>query len=178
MPLSPPASRRHVHTRFLEIKGYGRDDGLWDIEGHLTETPYQDGKPDDHPMHEMWLRLTVDEELLVHRSEASTVHGPYRICPDAARNFTRLAGLRIGQGWTKAARERVGGVHGCTHLVEMLGQMATAAMQTLWPVQEAKRKRVAGGELTPSLGVLDSCMAYDTSGPMVKELYPRYYTGK
>ncbi len=38
MPLSPPAaSREHIHTRVVECRGYRRDDGLWDIEGHITD---------------------------------------------------------------------------------------------------------------------------------------------
>ncbi|MBO6784243.1 MAG: DUF2889 domain-containing protein, partial [Alphaproteobacteria bacterium] len=37
MPLSPPAEREHIHTRTVECAGYRRTDGLWDIEGHLTD---------------------------------------------------------------------------------------------------------------------------------------------
>lgn len=37
MPLSPPAAREHIHTRRVECQGFRRADGLWDIEGHLTD---------------------------------------------------------------------------------------------------------------------------------------------
>ena len=37
MPLSPPVSRSPVHTRRIECRSYRRDDGLFDIEGHLTD---------------------------------------------------------------------------------------------------------------------------------------------
>ena len=33
-----------MHTRTVECRGYLRDDGLWDIEGHMTDT-----KPFDIP---------------------------------------------------------------------------------------------------------------------------------
>ena len=38
MPLSPPAARDPLHTRRIEINGYRRADGLFDIEGRLTDT--------------------------------------------------------------------------------------------------------------------------------------------
>jgi hypothetical protein len=37
MPLSSPQPREHFHTRTIDCKGYRRDDGLWDIEGHLED---------------------------------------------------------------------------------------------------------------------------------------------
>ena len=70
--------------------------------------------------------------------EAVTEYGPYSICPSAAPNFARLAGLRIGRGFIKAANERVGGVHGCTHLRELLGQMGTVAFQTLYAIRHRR----------------------------------------
>ena len=38
MPLSPPEARERLHTRSIEINGYRRSDGLYDIEAHLTDT--------------------------------------------------------------------------------------------------------------------------------------------
>jgi hypothetical protein len=181
--LSEPRPRERFHTRTLEINGYRRDDALWDIEGHLTDVKPAaidagDGeRQPGEPIHEMWLRLTIDEDMLVHQAEAVTDHSPFRICPEAAPNFAKLAGIRIGPGWTRAVRQRVGGVHGCTHLVEMLGQMATAAMQTLWSARMAKRKVSSDGKPVPPSGLLNSCHAYNTVGPVVRELYPAHYTG-
>ena len=41
MPLSQPAPRKLMHNRVIECRGYEREDGLWDIEGHLVDTkPY------------------------------------------------------------------------------------------------------------------------------------------
>ena len=37
MPLTEPAARELLHTRVIDMRGYIRDDGLWDIEGHLTD---------------------------------------------------------------------------------------------------------------------------------------------
>ena len=38
MPLSAPAPRHFMHNRAIECRGYQREDGLWDIEGHLVDT--------------------------------------------------------------------------------------------------------------------------------------------
>ena len=38
MPLSTVLSgRKPIHTRSIECKSFFRPDGLWDIEGHLTD---------------------------------------------------------------------------------------------------------------------------------------------
>jgi len=37
MPLSPPVGRQHLHTRRVVCQGFFRDDGLWDIEGRITD---------------------------------------------------------------------------------------------------------------------------------------------
>ena len=37
MPLSTPTEREHLHSRQIGLMGYRRNDGLWDIEGHLTD---------------------------------------------------------------------------------------------------------------------------------------------
>ena len=61
-----------MHTRHVECRGYERDDGLWDIEGHLVDTKPYDMPNDDRvsgkiaageALHEMWIRLTVDAIL-------------------------------------------------------------------------------------------------------------------
>jgi Protein of unknown function (DUF2889) len=38
MPLTPPRPREAIHGRSIEIDGFRRDDGLYDIEAHLTDT--------------------------------------------------------------------------------------------------------------------------------------------
>ena len=66
MPLSPPTARKLLHTRTVSCHGYQRDDGLWDIEGHLVDGKTY-GFDNDHrgvvnagePVHEMWLRLSI-----------------------------------------------------------------------------------------------------------------------
>lgn len=177
MPLSPPAPREHIHSRDITLRGYRREDGMWDIEAHMTDTktysfPNRERGSIEagEPIHDMWVRLTVDDNLTIHGAEASTDYSPFGICGDITPSFEKLAGLTIGPGWTREARQRVGGVHGCTHLFELLGPMATVAYQT--------RVR-ATNERDPSKkpGHLDTCHALATDGPVVKEHFPEFYTG-
>ncbi len=84
MPLSPPASRDLIHSRQVECRGYRRSDGLWDVEGHLTDTKtygfeneFRGVVPPGVPVHEMWVRLTVDDEMVIQDIETSTDHSPF-----------------------------------------------------------------------------------------------------
>jgi len=180
MPLSAPAEREPIHQRRVECRGYRRKDGLWDIEGHMTDLKSYDFDNAERgmveagvPVHEMWMRITVDDDLLIHDCEASTEYAPYSICPQAAAPMEKLKGLRIGPGWLREMNKRVGGTLGCTHLRELLGPMATTAFQTIFPIKE-KESRLAPGERPKLLG---TCHAYAPDSPVVKRLFPEHYRG-
>jgi hypothetical protein len=189
MPLSSPAPREPIHTRRIECRGYRRGDGLWDVEGHMTDVksyafvnPEQVKVKAGEPVHDMWLRLTLDDSLTIQAVEAVTDSSPFRICPDITPNFQRLVGLRLNAGYRRRAGELVGGAQGCTHLVELLGPMATTAFQTIAPIlhrERAERDKAAGKTGTsgerPSL--LDTCHAFASDGPVVKRRWPAFYTG-
>jgi hypothetical protein len=144
MPLSNPQPRSLAHTRKITCTGYQRDDGLWDIEGHLVDTkpfpiPNRDrgGEiPPGEPLHDMWVRLTIDDELLIHAAEACIDWSPFARCPGATDSFESLVGLRIAPGWNRQVRQRIGGSLGCTHINEMLAQIATTAIQTIYGVKQ------------------------------------------
>lgn len=192
MPLSPPVERQHLHTRKVTCTGYRRSDGLWDIEGHITDQktyPFHSQsrglmEPGEF-VHQMWVRLTLDEEFVVRAVEAVTDHSPFPVCPAITPNFQRLVGLRVAAGWTAAVRERLGGIEGCTHLVELLGPVATTAFQTIAPVlakeREEKRKadEAAGLPVPPRKRppLLNTCHAFRSDGPVVKKAWPEFYTG-
>jgi hypothetical protein len=182
MPLPPPACERTTsHQRSITINAYQRSDGLWDIEGHLRDTKsyafanrFRGEIAPGEPIHDMWLRLTLDDELTVIEAQAATEAGPFAICPAITPAFARLEGLTIGPGWRRAVQARLGGVRGCTHLVELLGPLATTAYQTI----HAWRARYAPpveSDRPPSH--LDSCHALARDGEVVRAHYPRWYTG-
>jgi len=192
MPLSEPVAREPLHHRDIELRGYRRSDGLFDIEATLTDTKTYSFSNFDRgqiepgvPLHRMLARMTLDSELVITAFEAVTEFGPYAICPTAAPNFARLAGLKIGRGFLKAANERIGGIHGCTHLRELLGQMGTVAFQTLYAVR-VKRETAPNAEATadqptPAKSskpmVLGTCLAYAPDSPVVARQWPEFYTG-
>lgn len=193
MPLSPPVEREEVHDRTIIAKGWRRSDGLWDIEGHLVDTKSyafpNEFRGTVHPgeaIHDMWLRLTIDINLTVVACEAATDQGPFPICPNITPNFKRLEGLSIGAGWRRSVRERLGGVEGCTHLVEMLGTLATVAYQTIYGEKSRmKREAEARGEAPaeerasgrpPRL--LNSCHAFAETSPVVEKMWPEWFKEK
>lgn len=183
MPLTPPVAREALHDRQIACRGYRRADGLWDIEAHLVDTktyPFRNAHrgtiAPGEPLHGMWLRLTVDDALVVRRAEAATDFGPFTICGDIVPAFGKLEGLTVGPGFRREVRQRLGGVHGCTHLVELLVPIATVAYQTV--LSERARRLGERTERSASKpGHLDTCHALKSDGPVVKELYPKWYTG-
>jgi len=191
MPLSSPVNRQLLHARNITCLGFYRDDGLWDIEGRLTDRKDYSFENENRgqvdagePVHDMWLRVTLNDNLLITNVEASTDASPYTICPDITKNFSRLKGITIGPGWRKAIKNKVGGIHGCTHLVELLGPIATTAYQTIFSEKaqilkkakssESKTKTVAGEERNkPRL--LNTCHAFNESSSVVKKRWPNFY---
>ncbi len=181
MPLSEPAPREKMHCRDIRIEGYRRDDGLWDIEAHMTDTKtygfdnaFRGRIEAGEPLHDMHLRLTLDESLVVRGLEAATDAGPYQACPAVAPNYARMVGVTLGPGWSRAIKERLGGVEGCTHLREMLGAMATVAFQTLYPVLA---KKAADKPRPGKPPLINTCHAYRADGPVVKAQWPGFYEG-
>ncbi len=186
MPLSAPAEREPLHRRRVECRGYRRRDGLWDIEGHLVDTKdyafdneHRGRIQPGEALHRMAIRLTVDDRLTIRRVEAVTDDGPYRICGAVTPALAVLEGERIGPGFRRTVAQKLGGRHGCTHLVELLGPVATAAFQTIYPVLARERGEVPGrepqGDRPPPL--LNSCHVYADDGELVRRDWPRFYQG-
>ena len=183
MPLpATPHNRKLLHTRVVECRGFERDDGLYDVEGSITDVksyPVKRGMGDGtvaqpgDPIHKMFIRLTVDESLVVRDVVAVTDAAPFPMCPEAIAPMAGLKGLKIGAGWTKAVRELLAGAKGCTHLMELLGPVATTAFQTLVRVRLAKP--TTGRDGRPSK--IDTCYAFAANRDVVRERWPEHYTG-
>ena len=158
MPLSEPGcDRRQYHTRDIQVKGFFRADGLWDIEGHMRDTktyPFVNshrGTIDPgEAVHDMLLRITIDDDMVIHGAEAVTVMGPYSLCGDIAPDYEQLIGLRVGAGFHREVKKRLGGRAGCTHLSELLYPMATVCYQTVYASRDAARRDFGLPEDPPS----------------------------
>ncbi|MFC3226822.1 DUF2889 domain-containing protein [Marinibaculum pumilum] len=168
-----PAEREAlVHTRSLDIRVFRRNDGLWDVEGRMVDIKpvayhmKDSSRAAGEPLHDMVLCLTIDADLTVTSAWAHMHRGAHDLCPAITPDYSKLAGLRIGPGWNRKVRERVGAIQGCTHLTEMLGQMATAAMQGMW--QELAE---TGATSVP----INTCHAYASDSAYVKEFFPEHF---
>ena len=181
MPLSDPALRTPLHRRRIECRGYRRDDGLWDIEGHLVDTRDTDTTlryerrevPAGVPIHAMSVRLTIDDEMNVRAVEACADAVPTAICPGAVAQMQLLVGMRIAPGWTNAVKQRLGGPRGCTHLMELMWPVATAAYQTLAGHRAEETFAPARPGRRPAK--IDSCWAYAAERDIVKRFWPEHH---
>ncbi len=178
MPLSTPAPRTARHVRRVTYQGFEREDGLWDIEGELHDSKTYERpslqapggvQPAGVPIHHMWLRVTVDRQLVVQAIETAMDAHPLGGCTAAQRSLQAMVGCSMARGWRQAIQAHLGGVAGCTHLRELLFNLATAAFQS---VQGAFQS--TGDEPPRHLG---QCTGWDFAGEGVRLHYPQFYQG-
>jgi hypothetical protein len=174
--LPKPVAREPLHTRAIEIRGFKREDGLYDIEGHLVDTKSYDfnlaGRPHPagKPVHGMWLRITVDRTLTIVDAAASMDFMPYEgDCNQIEPAYRKLIGIAIHPGYHQRLKEVLGGVRGCSHITEMAGMLATAAFQTM------AGQKLQSPDQKPFQ--LDRCHALAATSPVVGRHYPKWYTG-
>ena len=175
MPLPPPdCPRKASHQRSIKVSAYTRTDGLWDIEGQLTDAwpepiPKAGGLlAPGEPMHSMWLRLTVDQTATIVAVQAVTDAGPYgAACGAIAPDYGQLVGVQVARGYRDAIRRLFGRTAGCTHMNELAGVMGSAVLQAMWNVltQDPEQRPFS----------IDGCHALKSSGPQVAEFFPRWY---
>lgn len=182
MPLSEPVNRELAHTRVVTCHGYRREDGLLDIEGRIVDTkPYRFRNRDrggwieaDEALHDMSIRLTINLQREVVDVEAIIDASPYNYCKCVTSVAQNLIGMKIAPGWTQKSKQAMGANRGCTHLTELLGPIATTAIQTL---ASEKIKRSPNQPQRRDNPFLNSCHSYADDGPVVKEHWPEHYRG-
>lgn len=178
MPLPPADSKRtSKHVRAIRVEAFERDDGLWDIEARLTDTkpePFElatGRRPAGAAVHDMWLRVTIDGDYLVHAIEASSDATPYPLCKEAEATVQSLVGERIVSGWNSKVKQRLRGAAGCTHLMEMLATIGTAAFQGINYLRRVQRNEIGSAAKVH----LDSCYAYAAHRAVVRQYWPHEY---
>lgn len=179
MPLPDSGPREPLHLRRIEMNGWRRSDGRFEIEARLV-----DAKPWDmttqgglerragDALHDMSMRWVVDDALNLLEVHACIDASPHVVCPKAVESLQRLVGLRVGSGWSRAVRDRLGpSYERCTHLTELLTPMATAAFQSLWPVRINKEQALDRQDRPKKI---DSCLAYAADGEAVRLMWPEH----
>lgn len=177
MPLPPPtAERTRVHTRRVELDGFKRADGLWDIEARLIDVknhdyPLSSGlRKRGDPVHDMWVRVTIDHQMKIVDAAAGIEAMPYeQHCDRIAPDYLKLVGLNLFHGFRKAVKELFGTTRGCSHLTEMLMYLPTVALQTF--ASEVLDNEDSGHKPYQ----LDKCHALDSHSETVQRYYPRWY---
>jgi len=196
--LPQPVAREKLHERRYIFDGFLREDGLFDIDGQMTDIKTYDF-PNDYretifagdALHDMRIRLTLDRDFIIHEIAVVTAASPYAICPAITPAFQSLKGAKVGPGWTRILRQNFGGTHGCTHHVEMLRAMGTVAFQTIYGQREKEKRERGesnsdgppaddGGDASASStrrkpGFIDTCYALDAGGDIVKQNWPEFY---
>lgn len=175
MPLSAPVARRDVHHRIIEMQAFARDDGLFDVEARLIDRkPFDFLRPSSpqpvpagQPLHDLWVRLTLDGDFTVRSIEASSDVTPWTLCKEAEATLQVLVGERVARGWSSKVKERLRGASGCTHLMEMLVTMGTTALQGIRGSDPSRRPAAEAK--------LDSCYAYGRQRSVVKMLWPEHH---
>lgn len=178
MPLPAAAPERQLkHRRSIEIQVYARGNGLWEVDALLVDLRARDSRlaegvrPAGTPIHEMLLRLVVDEKLDIVEAGSETRWMPYTgHCNDHGDAYARLVGLNLLKGFRQELRERVGGVLGCTHITELAQTLPTAVVQAF--AGEVIDTR-GHGEQQPFQ--IDRCHALASHGEVVRLHYPRWH---
>jgi hypothetical protein len=177
--------REELHFRRIDIRGWRRSDGLFEVEGSIVdrkphpmtlETPNGPRVlPANEPLHEMGVKLVFDEDMLVHDATAFTTSAPYDECFAAGSPLQALKGMHISAGWSRELQRRLGGVLSCTHLLGILNPVAAAAFQSLTMLRLDRPVALADDGRPAKV---DSCYAYAADRSVVLHRWPAFYTGK
>lgn len=172
------AGLREMHHRSVDLRFYSRADGLYEVHGHLIDRKSQPFRrllaqrdtPPGEPVHDIHVWAVIDADMRVHDVQARMDTTPFGACRGAQDSLAPLKGLVMGKGWNREVRRLLGGAASCTHIVELLGPMATTAYQGLSPLRLA---RINEPDALPlRRAKVDSCHAYAAGGEVVAALWP------
>ena len=180
MALPTAATTRQLkHRRSIEVQIYSRGNGLWEVDAHISDVRTRDTRmatgmlPAGSPIHDMLLRLVVDEQFNIIEAGAETAAMPYPgECNAYGDIYSRLVGLNLMRGFRQAVKERLGGIQGCTHITELTQVLPTAVVQA-FAGEVLDTRGDAAGSTQPFQ--IDRCHALRADGLAVKTYYPRWY---
>jgi len=177
LPTATP-HRQLKHRRHIDVQIYSRGNGLWEVDAEISDVKTRDvpmaggTRRAGEPIHDMLLRLVVDEQFNIVEAGSETRAMPYPgHCDDHGDAYGRLVGLNLMKGFRHAVRERLGGNAACTHLTELTQVLPTAVVQAFaGDVLETRE-----GESDQRPFQIDGCHALRSDGPAVRVHYPRWY---
>lgn len=179
---SPPAARRSLHVRRIEMEVFARDDGLWDIEAKLRdEKPYayvdagRGPRAPGDPVHDIRIRLTFNDDRVIQEVDVQMGSMPFGTCQEVRSRFAYLVGERIGPGWRNIIR-KLPRTETCTHAQELLSPMATAVVQgmALGREPEGVYSLKDAADLKEAPFFVNDCHSWRADGPAVARFYPKF----
>jgi hypothetical protein len=182
VPLPVTEEREHIHTRTITINAYRRNDALMDVEGQIVDVkPFEHHMMDGvrkagEPVHDLSIRITLDDTLTVQDAVASMDSTAHDLCPQATPNFKNIIGLQIAAGWNKKVKAAMSPGLGCTHIIEMLAQMASGAKQAMWSRKVGEAANFPSQENREmKFDLVNTCYPYRQNSPFIKEHFPSSY---
>ena len=116
-----------ISERVIKIKIFQREIkiSVEEEKGNLKVISHL--KDDDH---EMKVVLIAEKETLeIKDINAKMLTVPYQICPEALNEVRAIIGMKVESGINKKVREVMGGVKGCVHIVDLLGECFKGVIQ-------------------------------------------------
>lgn len=175
--------RTPVHKRQVTYEVWARFDGFFDVEGTLVDTKgirferlalptIEPGQP----VHHMTVCLTLDEHLGITAAKSDMHAVPVTECREAQDPLQLLVGAQIGRGWRRIVDEAMGGTAGCTHMRELVYNLATAAFQGVPSYRDLQRreKGLPAPHTEADPFFIGGCRTWRKDGPVVQRLLPQY----
>ena len=176
LPTAAP-DRQLKHRRRIDVQIHARGNGLWEVDAEITDVKTRDTRlageirPAGEPIHDMLLRVVVDEQFNIVEAGSETRRMPYPGQCDDHDAYRSLVGLNLLKGFRREVRARLGGIAGCTHLTELTQVLPTAVVQAF--AGEVLDTREGSSDQRPFQ--IDGCHALRADGPAVRTYYPRWY---
>ncbi len=185
--MKPDAAAEHdrqlVHTRQIACRAYRTRDGLFEIEATVTDAKGQEVPFRSRPpvaagefMHSMALSVTIDSDFTIREAKAHTAQAPWPSCGETDAAYRKLIGLRIGGGFIRQVRQLLGGTRGCTHITDIITQVANTYMQASFPDRLARQLAISPDPRQwpdkVTLAFVDQCHAWRHDGEALLREYP------
>jgi Protein of unknown function (DUF2889) len=140
-----------------EVCFYGELHDIWTDES-VEET-----------LHWYRVKLTaVGAELTLIAAAAEPLDLPFPDCPRAVRSLEKLLGISMRRGFRRAARDALGDIEGCTHLLTLVLAIADAVIPSVYV---AARVGVKAGQAPSNLSVvMDTCQGWRADGVAVQSI--------
>jgi hypothetical protein len=176
--------RTRIHARRVDIEGWRRADGLLELEAHLCDV--KDGdypmpppayrRPRGEPLHDMWVRIAIDDGMIIREAAACSDAVPYPGgCDTIGPAYGQLVGLNLLKDFRRAVAERFGKTRGCAHITELLNALPTVALQTMASIQRDAGMRDWDDGYPHQPFQIGQCHALENSSATVRQYYPRWF---